>query len=49
MERIPDAFLVCDQELMVTSLILVGRNIYDKVEIEEAGFIYHCIVDKPDG
>ena len=31
------------KKLMVTPLILDGRNIYDKVEIEEAGFIYHCI------
>ena len=28
---------------MATPLILDGRNIYDKEELEEAGFIYHCI------
>ena len=31
------------KKLMATPLILDGRNIYDKVELEEAGFIYHCI------
>lgn len=31
------------KKLMVTPLILDGRNIYDKAELEEAGFIYHCI------
>ena len=31
------------KKLMSTPLILDGRNIYDKTELEEAGFIYHCI------
>lgn len=31
------------KKLMVTPLLLDGRNIYDKAELEEAGFIYHCI------
>ena len=31
------------KKLMATPLILDGRNIYDKAELEEAGFIYHCI------
>ena len=43
MERIPDAFLVCDQELMVTPLILDGRNIYDAEEMKGNGFEYYCI------
>lgn len=31
------------KKLLATPLILDGRNIYDKNELEEAGFIYHCI------
>ena len=31
------------KKLMSTPLILDGRNIYDKTELEETGFIYHCI------
>lgn len=31
------------KKLMVTPLVLDGRNIYDAKELEEAGFIYHCI------
>ena len=31
------------KKLMATPLILDGRNIYDKEELEEACFIYHCI------
>lgn len=31
------------KKLMRTPLILDGRNIYDKAELEEAGFTYHCI------
>lgn len=31
------------KRLMATPLILDGRNIYDKVELDEAGFTYHCI------
>lgn len=31
------------KKLMTTPLILDGRNIYDKSELEEAGFVYHCI------
>lgn len=31
------------KKLMATPLILDGRNIYDKAELEEAGFVYHCI------
>ena len=35
--------LLVIKKLMATPLILDGRNIYDKAELEEAGFIYHCI------
>ena len=42
-KRIPDAFLVGRQKLMATPLILDGRNIYDVKELEENGFVYHCI------
>ena len=31
------------KHLMATPLVLDGRNIYDKVELEEAGIVYHCI------
>lgn len=31
------------KKLMVTPLILDGRNIYDISELEEHGFVYHCI------
>ena len=31
------------RKLMRTPLILDGRNIYDIAELEEAGFVYHCI------
>ncbi|MDH6306217.1 UDPglucose 6-dehydrogenase [Parabacteroides sp. PF5-5] len=31
------------KKLMVTPLILDGRNIYDAKELEEQGFTYHCI------
>lgn len=31
------------KKLMVTPLVLDGRNIYNAKELEEAGFIYHCI------
>lgn len=31
------------KKLMVTPLILDGRNIYDIAELEENGFVYHCI------
>ena len=31
------------RSLMKTPLILDGRNIYNIAEIEEAGFVYHCI------
>lgn len=31
------------KKLMSTPLVLDGRNIYDIKELEEAGFIYHCI------
>lgn len=31
------------KKLMVTPLVLDGRNIYDIVELEEFGFVYHCI------
>ncbi|MEG1543360.1 MAG: UDP-glucose/GDP-mannose dehydrogenase family protein [Tannerellaceae bacterium] len=31
------------KKLMTTPLILDGRNIYDLKELEEAGFVYHCI------
>lgn len=34
---------VAVKKLMHTPLLLDGRNIYDKTEMEEAGFIYHCI------
>ena len=28
---------------MATPLILDGRNIYDVKELEENGFVYHCV------
>lgn len=31
------------KKLMATPLVLDGRNIYDPEELEENGFIYHCI------
>lgn len=31
------------KKLMKTPLLLDGRNIYDKTEMDEAGFIYYCI------
>ncbi len=31
------------KKLMNTPLILDGRNIYDAAELEENGFVYHCI------
>lgn len=31
------------KKLMATPLILDGRNIYDIKEVEENGFVYHCI------
>lgn len=31
------------KKLMKYPLVLDGRNIYDKAELEEAGMIYHCI------
>lgn len=31
------------KKLMLTPLVLDGRNIYDPGELEEHGFIYHCI------
>ena len=31
------------KKTMKQPVILDGRNIYDKAELEEAGFIYHCI------
>ncbi len=31
------------QENDVPQIVLDGRNIYDKKEMEELGFIYHCI------
>ena len=31
------------KKLMATPLILDGRNIYDVKELEENGFVYHCI------
>lgn len=31
------------KKLMTTPLILDGRNIYDIKELEENGFVYHCI------
>ncbi|WP_459188393.1 UDP-glucose dehydrogenase family protein [Parabacteroides sp. APC149_11_2_Y6] len=31
------------KKLMATPVILDGRNIYDAAELEENGFIYHCI------
>lgn len=39
--RLPSWTVV--KKLMTTPLLLDGRNIYDKSEIEEAGFVYHCI------
>lgn len=31
------------KKLMLTPLVLDGRNIYDAAELEEHGFVYHCI------
>lgn len=31
------------KKLMLTPLVLDGRNIYDLAELEEHGFVYHCI------
>ena len=31
------------KKLMATPLILDGRNIYDVKELEENGFVYHCV------
>lgn len=31
------------KKLMATSLVLDGRNIYDIKEMEDNGFVYHCI------
>lgn len=31
------------KKLMLTPLVLDGRNIYDPAELEEHGFVYHCI------
>ncbi|WP_455585085.1 UDP-glucose dehydrogenase family protein [Bacteroides sp.] len=31
------------KKTMLQSIVLDGRNIYDKKEMEEQGFIYHCI------
>ena len=31
------------KKLMATPLVLDGRNIYDIKEMEENGFVYHCI------
>ena len=31
------------KKLMAHPLVLDGRNIYDKAELEEAGMTYHCI------
>ena len=39
--RLPSWVVI--KKLMHTPLILDGRNIYDIAELEEAGFIYHCI------
>lgn len=39
--RIPSWAVV--KKLMATPLILDGRNIYDSKELEENGFVYHCI------
>lgn len=39
--RLPSWMAV--KKLMNTPILLDGRNIYDKKEIEDAGFVYHCI------
>ena len=31
------------KKTMSRQIVLDGRNIYDKKEMEELGFIYHCI------
>lgn len=43
MERIPSAFMGCYKKTMNQQIVLDGRNIYDKKEMEELGFIYSCI------
>lgn len=39
--RMPSWFAI--KKLMATPLVLDGRNIYDIKEMEENGFVYHCI------
>ena len=39
--RIPAWGMV--KSLMRTPLIIDGRNVYDGDELEDMGFIYHCI------
>ena len=43
MERVPYASWSAIKKLMATPLVLDGRNIYDIKEMEENGFVYHCI------
>lgn len=43
MERISSAFVGRCEKTMSQQVVMDGRNIYDKKEMEEQGFIYHCI------
>ena len=44
MERISSAFVGrCVKKQMSQQVVMDGRNIYDKKEMEEQGFIYYCI------
>ncbi|MSH98787.1 UDP-glucose 6-dehydrogenase, partial [Escherichia coli] len=39
--RVPNWGVV--KRTMKEPIVFDGRNIYDKKELQEAGFIYHCI------
>ena len=39
--RLPSWAVV--KKTMSQQVVMDGRNIYDKKEMEEQGFIYHCI------
>lgn len=43
MERISFTIMASYKKTMTQPIVLDGRNIYDKKEMEEQGFIYRCI------
>ena len=43
MERVPSSYLGSNQEGDEAAVVLDGRNIYDGDELQEMGFVYHCI------